>query len=269
MTNNKKIQPKLFLTSAVATVCILAASGSGSAATIGGSAPLANANLTSVQRGVSTLTTTNVSPASSKSNSTWHGATYKTWTQRWWQWFDSIPLGVSPQKDTTGIQCGINQGGLVWFIGGPLGSSFSVSCTIPKGKAILAPIIDVNNDYPCPVPNFEPATGQSLENFLTTGSNEFWGATQYIDGTSVHTSELDGKPLDDLRITTDLFSFTGAASLAPQFDSCVTGSPQVGVSDGYFLFIEPLSVGHHTLHIHSESSVWGISDGTYNLNITQ
>lgn len=267
MSNNKKIQQNPFLISAVAAVCILAASGAGNAASFDGSIPLANTNSTSVQRGVSTFTAANVNPIS-----TWYGASYEEWTQRWWQWLYSIPLGVNPWKDTTGAQCGINQNGSVWFIGGSLGSTFSVSCTIPKGKAILAPIIDVNNDYPCPVPNFEPATGQSLKDFLTTGGNGFWGATQYIEGAAVpvHTAELDGKPLHELRITSRLFSFTGAANLAtPTTDPCVTGSPQVGVSDGYFLFIEPLSVGHHTLHIHSESSGWGISDGTYNLNITQ
>jgi hypothetical protein len=152
----------------------------------------------------------------------------------------------------------------VWFIGGALGGTFSYSCTIPKGKAILSPIVDFNNDYPCPYP-FEPAKGETLEDFLTTG------VTPILDGVTVHTAELDGKPLKERRITSTLFSFIGAADLAaPETDPCVTGSPQVGVSDGYFLFIEPLSVGHHILHIHSEIPSWNLSnDGTYDLNITE
>ena len=267
MNNNKKTNWTPFLMSAVVAVCILAVSGTGNAATFGGSIPPSSTNPTSVQRRVSAFTTANVNPIS-----TWYGASYEEWTQRGWRWIYSIPLGVSPWKDTTGVQCGINQSGPVWFIGGPIGSTFRVSCNIPKGKAILSPIIDFNNDYPCPVPKkkpkdyvpFEPATDQTLADFLTMTT------TSLIDGVTVHKAELDGKPLNDLRVPAGLFSFTGAASLAPEIDSCVTGSPQVGVSDGYFLFIEPLSVGHHILHIHSELPSWNLSsDGTYDLNITQ
>jgi hypothetical protein len=249
---------------------MLAASESSNAATFGGSIPPSSTNPTNVQRGVSTFAAAKVNSKPSKS--TWHDATYEEWTQRGWQWIYSIPLGVSPWKDTTGVQCGINQSGPVWFIGGPIGSTFRVSCTIPKGKAILAPIIDFNNDYPCPVPKkkphdyvpFEPATDQTLEDYLTMT------VTSAIDGVTIHKAELDGKPLHDLRVPAGLFSFTGAASLAPEIDPCVTGSPQVGVSDGYFVFIEPQSVGHHILHIHSELPSWGLSsDGTYDLNITE
>jgi hypothetical protein len=175
----------------------------------------------------------------------------------------SIPLGVGPSNDATGAQCGINQTGPVWLIGGPLGSTFERSCTIPKGKAILAPIADFINDYPCPAPPpFEPAPGTSLEDFLITG------VTPIIDGVTVHTAELDGRTLLERRVTTGLFSFTGAVDLVA-LDPCVTGSPQVGVSDGYFIFIEPPSVGEHLLHIHSELPSFGFSsDGTYHLNIT-
>ena len=197
------------------------------------------------------------------SGSIWHGAAQAEWTQRWWQWWMSIPLGVSPTNDTEGAQCGINQSEPVWFIGGPLFGTFTRSCTIPKGKAILSPIVDYINDYPCRLdPAFKPAPGQTLENFLITG------VTPIIDGFTVHTAELDGRTLHERRITTDLFSFTGAADLVA-LDTCVTGSPQLGVSDGYFIFIEPLSVGQHTLHIHSELPGSSPSDGTYNLTITE
>jgi len=244
-------------------ICILAASGSGNAASTGGIlAQQANTGLTNTLRGASTSTSADVN--SSSSRVTWHGATRAEWTQRWWQWWMSIPLGVGPTNDATGAQCGINQSGPVWFIGGPLGSMFERSCTIPKGKAILAPIVDFINDYPCPAPpSFEPAPGQTLEDFLITG------VTPIVDGVTVHTAELDKRPLRELRITTGLLSFTGAVDLI-SLDPCVTGSPQVGVSDGYFIFIEPLSAGAHDLHIHSEFPAWGLSsDGTYHLNISE
>ena len=267
MNSNKKIHWRPILTSAVAAACILAASGSVNAATTGGVADdPTSTNLASTLRGASTSTVNQVNSISSESRSTWRGATRAEWTQRWWRWWMSIPLGVGPTNDTTGAQCGINQSGPVWFIGGPLGGPpFNRSCTIPKGKAILSPIVDFINDYPCPAPPprspFEPAPGSSLEDFLITG------VTPIIDGFTVHTAELDGRALRELRITTGLFSFTGAVDLVP-LDPCVTGSPQVGVSDGYFIFINPPSVGEHILHIHSVSSA-GSNDGTYHLNITE
>lgn len=269
MNSNKNIHKRPILISAVAAVCILVASSSGNAASTGGiPTQQENAVLTNTLRGDSTSTNTQRNTMSSKSGSTWRGAARAEWTQRWWRWWMSIPLGVGPSKDTTGVQCGINQSGPVWFIGGPLGSDFVRSCTIPQGKAILSPIVDFINDYPCPAPPaFEPAPDQTLEDFLIAG------VTPIIDSVTVHAAELDGRPLRELRITSSLFSFTGAIDLV-SLDPCVTGSPQVGVSDGYFIFIDPLSVGQHTLHIHSELPGFGLpnngsSEGTYILNITK
>jgi hypothetical protein len=180
-----------------------------------------------------------------------------------WQWFMSIPFDVSPTNDTGGLNCGINQDGPVWFLGGPLGGSFTRTCHIPSGKKILSPIIDFVNDFPCPDPTFKPAPGQSLEAFLTTG------VTPLVDAVTLAEAQFDGKPLAAQRVTSKLFRFTGAVDLSPTFDPCVTGSPQLGVSDGYFVLIQPPSRGKHVLHIrsvHTDPKI-GTSEGTYNLII--
>jgi hypothetical protein len=178
-----------------------------------------------------------------------------------WQWFMSIPFAVSPTNDTDGANCGISQNGQVWFLGGPLGGSFTRTCHIPAGKKILSPIIDFINDFPCPDPNFKPAPGQSLEAFLTEG------VTPLIDMVTLAEAQLDGKPLAVQRATSRLFKFTAAADLSPTFDPCVTGSPQLGVSDGYFVQIQPPSRGRHVLHIKSVHPWFGTSEGNYNLII--
>lgn len=262
MKNNKKFFGRKFLNSATAAVVIIAGLGFGNTATSGSFIRQSNTGLARPLNATSIAKQTQVNPTSTRS--TWRGATFAEWTQRWWRWWMSIPLGVGPTNDKTGAQCGINQSGLVWFIGGPLGNTFERSCNIPKGKAILSPITDFINDYPCPAPPvFEPAAGQTLEDFLISG------VVPIIDGVTVHTAELDGKPLHEHRITTGLFSFTGASDLVA-LDPCVTGSPQLGVSDGYFIFINPLPVGQHILHIHSELPAFGFSsDGTYHLNIIE
>jgi len=50
------------------------------------------------------------------------------------------------------------------------------------------------------------------------------------------------------------------------FDPCVTGSPQVGVSDGHWVFIDPLPRGDHTLLLRSVN-MFGATQGTYTLKI--
>jgi hypothetical protein len=55
----------------------------------------------------------------------------------------------------------------VWYLASTAGGAVTRSCTIPAGKTILFPIVNTENDYPCPDPNFKPAPGQSLQGFLT------------------------------------------------------------------------------------------------------
>ncbi|MGB0128829.1 MAG: hypothetical protein WBP72_14415 [Rhodocyclaceae bacterium] len=193
------------------------------------------------------------------------GVTQADWTVRWWRWWMSIPQGVGPTNDTDGTQCGINQEGPVWFIGGPIGDNLSYerSCTVPAGKWILLPVINYLNDYPCVSdPGFQPGERQTLEAFLAEG------ATSVIDGVTTYDAILDKRAAPVRRIRTGLFGFTAAADLN-RFDTCLTGSPQLGVADGYFVFLEPLRPGKHTLSIHSKiSGPDRETTGTYNLNIS-
>jgi hypothetical protein len=193
------------------------------------------------------------------------GMTYGEWAGTWWQWVLGIPKNVSPFLDTNGAQCGSLQQGPVWFLAGTSGPLASAvrECSIPAGQAILIPIVTFLNDYPCPIPPppgapFEPAPGQSIEAFLTAG------ATGVVDTAGVLEAEIDGKPVRNLtayRATSRMIQFTAAKDL-DALDACITGSPQVGVADGYWLMLKPLSVGRHTLHIKGDST-----EATYHLTI--
>jgi hypothetical protein len=77
-----------------------------------------------------------------------HRLTYADWSVRWWQWADSIPAVDNPILDQTGDDCGQSQSGSVWFLAGTAGGSVARSCTVLVGKAILFPIITINNDFP-------------------------------------------------------------------------------------------------------------------------
>jgi len=98
-------------------------------------------------------------------NSRPYGMTYVEWSMEWVHWLLPKPAG------TVAANCSIGQSGPVWFLDVPGQAVVIRSCTVPAGKSIFFPILAVGNDYPCPPEfNFEPAPGQSLEDFLTEGA---------------------------------------------------------------------------------------------------
>ena len=119
---------------------------------------------------------------------------------------------------------------------------YTRSCNVPASTPVLWPIWSLFNDYPCPDPTFQPAPGQSLVDFLAQGAQAFDNLVQNLAAT------IDGQAIEvsRYRYTTGLVTFTGDPSLTATLDSCVTGSPQVGVADGWFVLLH-LSSGDHTL----------------------
>ncbi|WP_113923532.1 hypothetical protein [Cognataquiflexum aquatile] len=123
--------------------------------------------------------------------------------------------------------------------------------TINKDQYVLLSPILVVNDYPCPAEfEFEPAEGQSLEDFLKET------AKPYIDPLETVEVFVDGNEIDEVlkyRLSSGLFTFTGNPDLAGCFDPCVTGQPQEAVIDGYFLMLKKLKIGKHTILIRGEA----------------
>jgi len=197
-----------------------------------------------------------------------YGLSYAEWGAQWWRWAYSFPLAQFPPLQSGELDCAAGQSGPVWFLAGTAGQGpVTRSCTIPTGKAIFFPIITYLNDYPCPDPNFQPPPGQTLEQFLTEG------AQAIIDLVTQLEVVVDGRSLNDLfsyRATSQLFTFTADPSLVA-FDSCVTGTSQYAVTDGYWILLRPLSPGRHTIFFHAVIDFGGGTtfevQVTYNLTI--
>ena len=196
-----------------------------------------------------------------------YGKSYGAWGAEWWKWVYSIPAAKNPIQDTTGEFGSLNQSGPVWFLAGTFGTTVERTLTIPSGKGIFFPIFNIFNDYPCPEPPiFEPAPGQSLEAFLAAG------AAAYIDqatdlAMAVQVDGVELKNLFNYRAASHLVTFTADPSwvtLAP----CVTGTPQFGVSDGYWVMLAPLPKGIHTIHISAAAAATGFNlDVTYTITV--
>src|SRR4029453_12829086 len=116
-------------------------------------------------------------------------------------------------------------------IAGPRVFSGSRTCTIPFGKAILLEIGAYVDPWPCPDPNFKPAPGQSLYDFLCGDAKAF------MDGVNRLEVSIDGRAIDDVLgyrfASEEIFTLTGDPTFAA-LDPCVTGTPQPAIVNGFF-----------------------------------
>jgi hypothetical protein len=195
------------------------------------------------------------------------GTEHATWQARWWRWVMAIPFAENPMFDLTGERCGVGQQRGVFFLATVVGGGTSQtarSCTVPAHQPILITPAGSLNDFPCPDPSFKPAAGQTMYAFLKAGAVESATATNLIEIT------LDGEtlpgPLAYRATSSRTFSFTGDPSLTSTFDSCITGSSQLAVADGYVTMLRGLSVGVHILEIRATNFRGGDTTLTWTLN---
>jgi hypothetical protein len=190
-------------------------------------------------------------------------------TAAWWQWALSIPAGTNPVLDTDGTDCAEGQSGPVWFLAGTFGGAETRSCTIPAGKQLLLPILNVLDgavafdcaptipDVPCKVSTLRNLAGAQMKNPQLIEAS--------IDGVSLT------RPVA-FRVKSPVFTVMvpsdgGLFGLSP-------GPYSPNVSDGYWLLIAPLSAGAHTIHVHGTANPdapFGATDSevTYNLSVDE
>ncbi len=195
-------------------------------------------------------------------NANMYGSSYTEWSKVWMQQFMSFDCDHNPWNHPEYIL--FNTSGPVYIAAG-IQAGGSVDINIPHGKALLFPLINYLNDYPCPSEfNFEPAPGQSIEDFLTQGIEDILSSVINLS-VSVDGDEVSN--LEAYKFVTDLFYFTAHPSLVC-IDPCVTGGSQPGVAGGYYIMLKPLSKGQHTVHYHSYTEALGWEqDGTYNITV--
>jgi hypothetical protein len=185
---------------------------------------------------------TSALPVIVNTNSTYQGKTYGEWSAMWWKWLLSIPQDKSPVTDFTGKNCHINQNSsLVWYLVGSGGAKIPTNetsgteqartCLIPEGRGIFFALITGACSF-AEFPNYK-----SISQLQACSSQD---PVSYLRAT------IDGSDIPNLksyRIQSPEFNLTlpdnNAFGLKPQ--------TTVAVSDGYFIMLEPLSKGVHTL----------------------
>jgi len=189
------------------------------------------------------------------------GKTTLGWIPEFWRYLYSVPASQNPEL-VDAADCAVGQSGPVFFIPGEQHDVYTRACTIPAHTPVLWAIWAAFNDYPCPDPSFQPAPGQTLEDFLAQGARAFDDAVTHLAAT------IDGRSIEvsRYRYTTGLVSFTGDPSLTATFDGCVTGSQQVGVADGWYVLLR-LSAGEHTLVVTATSPGGHATSQTFSLHV--
>ena len=167
-------------------------------------------------------------------NSLIYGKQYSDWTAEWWKWAYSIPKNVHPAYDDYGYNCHVNQSSPVWFFPGSFNHSTTRYCIVPSDVSILIPILNTECSY--------------IEYPFLKSDDELRKCAKLIqDHVNVVNSTLDGKiiPYDYIiRTQSQLFNFTLPNHNILDINGNIVSQ---AISDGTWIFLQPLSVGTHTI----------------------
>lgn len=192
-----------------------------------------------------------------------------TLSAEWWQWALSIPTSKNPQLDTSGENCMVGQRGSIWFLAGVFGGGTTTrTCSVPADKIIFFPVI---NSVNINTPNI---CGQGPDNISVEDLRAL--SAPLIDGATNLLVEVDGKSINVLRpIQSQVFEV--ALPEDNVFDAPCTGAAlgnvpagiySPSVDEGFYVKLNPLKKGNHTLHFHAENpSQSFVEDVRYNLTI--
>ncbi|GEO18615.1 hypothetical protein [Microvirga aerophila] len=194
-------------------------------------------------------------------HSTVLGQSIGDWAEEWWTWALQAPANPdtfegNPLTDTTGEFAHVNNDGPVFFVAGafpPFGpATVERSFAVEEGTPLLVPVVN----------NLWLATGGDTE-ADANAALDAWKAS--VDSFFF---EIDGKPVENVSAhleETDFFSPGSAtpgsllAALVPEPDPNEDFAPSRDA--GYWLMIDDLPQGKHTLH-------FGGTAGGNTINVT-
>lgn len=164
------------------------------------------------------------------------GKTYSEWAGAFWKWALELPLEGHPFT-TCGVRdLSVGQSGKMWYWGAPDSCHGPILAKLPLGKAFFLSIRDVETSS-LEDPPFHGDTEAEQR------ANSKWFADHIVNVFCI----IDGKPVRHLRafrFSTPQIRFTAPTPWI--FGS--TGGRGTSVGDGYYLILEPLPQGRHTIH---------------------
>jgi hypothetical protein len=167
------------------------------------------------------------------------GTKFKEWSAQWWQFVLSFPFDVNPLFDVTGERCAFGQRGPVWFLMGTFGGEADRTCSIPEGKALFFPILNLVDI------NATNQTPKELRAEIGPCMDAAFNLSVTVDGEPIKkSSKLEEK----FRVRSAVFEVT-----VPEGGLIPAGIYSPAVDDGFYVMLKPLAVGAHTLHFTGSS----------------
>ena len=189
------------------------------------------------------------------------GLTYAEWSAEWWKWLLSSPSYSNPSTDKTGEYCNMNQNNSnIWFLAGTSGGYEERKCSITEGMAILVSPIEVICTY-AQYPQFK--TKEELYECAKADQDAVKDVKLTVDSIP-----LNG--LQNFRVASSLFNVTLPKNNILGVPAQTTGA----ISDGTFIMLRDLPLGHHTIYASgyladfTTSSILNfVSEVKYNIDI--
>lgn len=172
------------------------------------------------------------------------GKTVAQWSAEWWKWAIRFKKDRNPVMDATGEFADVGQPDAVWFLAGNFGGVSKRKCTIPASRPVLVPVFNYYASAP-----FKELDEEGRAKFTKAMAAE---AKEVIDRGEGLSLELNGTKFEGLekrRYVSPLFETVGPDKDA--VDPSVAGK-QMGVSDGYWVLLQPLPEGKHTVRMRSK-----------------
>lgn len=168
------------------------------------------------------------------------GKSYSEWSAEWYEWQFAIPVSLHPANDPTGTNCKRSENYPVFFLSGSMTSDpVTRACKVSASKPILIPLLTAE------------CSNVQYGDLGKNGKLRAKCASDIIDGLGTDTlkASLDGATLKHLtrfRFASPKYKFTmPAQDNLLGLDGVTSGRSN---ANGYFLMLEPLSAGTHTVH---------------------
>ena len=190
-------------------------------------------------------------------HSTVAGQSTADWTAAWWTWALQAPASENPISDTTGAFANGNNNGPVFFIAGTDGGApIARTFTVPAGKPLLVPILNFVDLEPAEL-DPPPITVGERENAANVVVASWQKSVDPSSLLALIDGNLVDNPVQYLEVA-GLFSMGAvqAGSVIESFGLPAGADLYPNNAAGYWLMIESLAPGPHTLHLEGVSSAF-------------
>lgn len=168
---------------------------------------------------------------------TYHDKTFAEWSADALKFGMEHPLENHPGLDTPDFDVRSEQEGEVWFLAGPFGTHERF-ITVPSGKALFVSLLNVEcSTLEGPDTGFHGDTEAEQRACAKYWADHIVNVACAIDGEAVQN-------IGDFRVSSPQFEFDAPTPWL--FGD--TGGHGTSVGDGYYVMLEPLPKGAHTIH---------------------